>query len=304
MKKPAHVLAVTDFSGGSDEALRQAHAYAKRTGAKLSILHVIPDFLRANPLFPQGSADDINSQMTLEKRALDQLSDRAQDVLGEPLPDANIGVRVGAVDVSVMQYAEEHNVDLVVAGATGRTGLARLFLGSSAERIVRYAHCSVLIARPGPATGHVLVATDLSDEALPAVQRAKLEAEIRGAKLNLVHSVDFSNLGWAAAAVPLGAAPVAGLQEKIDELRTIAKASLQGLGGPEAGVHVLDGTAKRAIVSLAESLPAELVVVATHGRTGLSRMAMGSVAEAVVQAAPCSVMVVRSAQPPPIDIGV
>jgi nucleotide-binding universal stress UspA family protein len=304
MTKPAHVLAVTDFSTGSDEALRQAYAYARLAGAKLSVLHVIPDVLRSNPLFPQSGMDDINTEVALEKSALDQIGARVQDVLGEEDAGVELGVRVGPVDVSVMQYAEDNKVDLVVTGATGRTGLARLFLGSTAERIVRYSHCSVLVARPVAARGHVLAATDLSDAALPAVQRAKVEAQIRGARLHLVHSVDFSGIGWAAAAVPLGAAPVAGLEEKMAELRAIAKESLQGLGGPEAVVHMTDGPPKRAIVTLAESLPAELVVVATHGRTGLSRLALGSVAEAVVRAAPCSVLVVRAAQPPAIDIGV
>jgi len=86
-------------------------------------------------------------------------------------------------------------VDVLVVGATGRTGLARLLLGSTAERVIRHAHCTVLVARPSPASEHVLVATDLSDAALAAVERAKAEVEWREARLDLLHVMDFSALG-------------------------------------------------------------------------------------------------------------
>lgn len=303
MIRPTHVLAVTDFSDASDEALRQAHGYARLHGARLSVLHVVPDFVRANPLFPDGSADDLDTELSLEEKALDDVTARVNDVLGALNENVDIGVRIGPVDSSVMHYAEDKKVDVVVTGATGRTGLARLLLGSTAERIVRYAHCSVLVVRATVPTGRVLVASDLSSASLVAVEQAKLEAQARGARLELLHALDLAPLGWTAAAGPFGGLAVPGLPERAAELRRLAQESLRGLGGPDAGVHVIEGPAKRAIVSLAESLPADLVVVATHGRTGLARMALGSVAEAVVKAAPCSVLVVRSPAPKPEPLG-
>lgn len=293
MTKPKHVLAVTDFSDAADVALQQASGYARMTGATFHVLHVVPDFVRANPLFPQGSERDIDTEVQLEKQALDDLATRVQEVTGRPSYEAEVAVRIGKVESAVVRYAEERDIDAIVVGATGRSGLARLLLGSTAERVVRYAHTSVLVARETPPASRVLVATDLSEAALPAIERAKQEAEWRGAKLELVHVIDYSALGWAAAAGPLGGFAVSIPPEKIEEMRRIALEALRALGGPDVGIHVVEGSPKRAIVAAAESLQVDLVVVGTHGRTGLARMALGSVAEAVVRAAPCSVLVVR-----------
>ncbi|MBK8254720.1 MAG: universal stress protein [Polyangiaceae bacterium] len=293
MTHPKHVLAVTDFSDAADAALRQASGVARMFSAKLSVLHVVPDFVRANPLFPQGSERDIQGEVELEKKALDELAVRVKEVTGRPQSDVELAIRIGAVEVAVVRFAEEADVDLIVVGATGRTGLARLFLGSTAERVVRYSHCSVLVARSSAPTSRVLGATDLSKGAHIAVERAKAEAELRGAKLDLIHVMDFSSLGWSAAGGPLGGFSVSIPQEKMDEMRKLASETLSALGGPGSTPHVVDGSPKRAIVSTAESIGADLIVVGTHGRTGLARMALGSVAEGVVQGASCSVLVVR-----------
>lgn len=297
MTKPTHVLVATDFSDASDEALRQAHGYARMTGARLTVLHVVPDVMPASLLLPGGSAHGVDAEVELETRAHDDLATRVKDITGRPRYEAEMAVRVGRPDASVVRFAEEHEVDVVVIGATGHSGLARLLLGNTAERIVRHAHCSVLVARVSPPSDHVLVATDLSEAALPAVARAKLEAEQRNARLHLLHVMDFSAFGWVAAASPLGGVALPLPPEQLAQMRSLATETLGALGGPDAAVHVQEGSPKRSIVSLSESLPAGLVVVGTHGRTGLARMALGSVAEAVARTAHCSVLVVRTPAP-------
>jgi nucleotide-binding universal stress UspA family protein len=293
MTKPKHVLVATDLSAGSDEALRRASEYARLMDAKLTALHVVPDYIRANPLFPQGSTEDIDTEVDLEKRGLDDLAARVSEVTFRLEDEVTLAVRIGAADVEAVRYAEKHDVDVIVVGATGRTGLSRLLLGSVAERIVRYAHCPVLVARATTARGVVLAATDLSQAALAAVERARSEASFHQAKLELMHVIDFAPLAWQAAAGPLGGFGMPIPPEKMDEMRRLAVEALRALGGPDAGVHVTEGSPRRAIVARAEEVHADLVVVGTHGRTGLARMALGSVAETVVRSAPCSVLVVR-----------
>lgn len=297
MKKPAHVLSVIDFSEGSDEALLQAHNYARMTGAKLSVLHVIPDVMHASPILPQGSAGDLDKELAMQERAMAALAERTADVTGRPAADVELAVRIGTVDAAAIRYAEEHHVDVLVVGATGRTGLSRLLLGSTAERVIRHAHCTVLVARKSPASEHVLAATDLSDAALAAVERAKAEVEWRNGQLDLLHVMDFSALGWPAAAGPFGGFAAQMPVERIAQMRTLATETLHGLGGPKAAVHVTEGSPKRGIVATAEEIPAGLIVLSTHGRTGIARMALGSVAEAVSRVAHCSVLVVRAATP-------
>jgi nucleotide-binding universal stress UspA family protein len=82
MTKPTHVLAVTDLSEASDEALRQANGYARMTAAKLSVLHVVPDWMRANLLIPEGSPRETNTEIEMEERALDDLAARVKEVTG------------------------------------------------------------------------------------------------------------------------------------------------------------------------------------------------------------------------------
>lgn len=294
MKKPEHVLAVIDFSEGSDEALRQAHNYARMTSARLSVLHVIPDLMHATPIVPERTPRDLDTTLDLERRALEALGKRTTDVTGRSLEDVTLAVRIGAVDAVAIRYAEEHHVDLLVVGATGRTGLSRLLLGSTAERVIRHAHCTVLVARTSPVSEHVLAATDLSDAALAAVERAKAESEWRSGKLDLLHVMDFSALGWPAAAGPFGGFATQMPVERIEQMRKLATETLHDLGGPRATVHVIEGSPKRGIVATAEEIPASLIVLSTHGRTGIARMALGSVAEAIARVAHCSVLVVRA----------
>ncbi len=294
MAKPTHVLSATDFSEASDEALRQASGVARRNGARFSVLHIVPNWMSASPLIPAGSVVQTHLEMTMETRALDDLASRVRDVTGRAGNDVELAIRLGAADSALVHYAEQNAVDLVVVGATGQTGLSRLLLGTTAERVIRHAHCSVLVARDAkkPPSNKVLVATDLSESALAAVSRAREEANDLGSALELVHVMDISSVAWSAAA-PFGGVPVALPQSQIAEMHNLAKSALLGLGGPNSKAHVIEGSPKRAIVALADSMNADLLVVGTHGRTGFVRMALGSVAEAVASLAHGSVLVVR-----------
>jgi nucleotide-binding universal stress UspA family protein len=155
--------------------------------------------------------------------------------------------------------------------------------------VVRHAHCHVLVARPaaGPT---VLSATDASEPAHAALAAAAVEAARRSAPLVIVHCMDLLLPGVVGYEVPpLGPEVIAALrtqwQHRLEE--ALVKVNARG------EVRVEEGPAGPVIAKLAAELPAALVVVGTHGRTGLRRMVLGSVAEAVVRTAPSSVLVVR-----------
>jgi nucleotide-binding universal stress UspA family protein len=204
----------------------------------------------------------------------------------------------GAAYAEVVRRAEAWGADLVVVGTHGRSGIARVLLGSTAERVVRHAHGSVLVARPIKKTGVVVAATDLSEASLPVVEAAARAAERRNARLVVVTAVDFSTAAVTSiAGAPFGATPVFPPPETQEAVRsamreTITREIERVRATGEA--RVIDGSPASAITELAESLGAELVVVGTHGRTGLTRLALGSVAERVVRAASSSVLVVRT----------
>jgi nucleotide-binding universal stress UspA family protein len=158
----------------------------------------------------------------------------------------------------------------------------------------------VLVARPSPASRHVLVATDLSDSSLLALSAAHEEARRRKARLTVIHCMDFPPSTMALGFAPMVPADPADPHSRAalaKHANQEVRRALAGLG-VVADVLVDPGRARASIANAAEQLSAELVVVGTHGRTGFQRMLLGSVAEAVVRHAPCSVLVVRSRSAP------
>lgn len=179
------------------------------------------------------------------------------------------------------------------------TSTAGMLLGSVTHRIIRHAHCAVLIARPGKGAGRIVAGTDFSEAALLAMNVAADEAQRTGAELTVVHSVDYlTPVGGEAALAFHGAQP--GLSaEELQRITADARVRLdEALAhfGIEVLTRVARGPADETLIQIAAELQADLLVVGTIGRTGFRRALLGSVAEAVAIHAPCSVLIVR--QPP------
>jgi len=287
------ILAAMDFDKGSDELLGQADALARSYKVKLSVCHVLPEIFAVQPLFPQLHLDDALKLYDLEAAVRDALLKRIRTVTAREPPQIEIEIEQGTVHAGILRAADNIGAGaVVVGGKVDHSGLH--LLGSSAEHVVRYANCPVLVARPSPA-GKVLAATDFSDPALPAVEAGVAEARRRKADLTIIHAIDLlpamgpfygDFFSYSMPPIDLSDRMRKLWQQRLDECVHRFKAKGGGL--------LRDGPAAPAILSAASELPAQLLVVGTHGRTGLKRMiALGSVAEAVVRAAPCSVLIVR-----------
>jgi universal stress protein A len=124
------ILAPTDFSPHSEQAVRYACRLAERLDSELHLLHVLSEIVPAGP--------DERAQETLD-RSLDPS-------WGKP-GKVTRAVRWGSPVESIVSYAVDHRVDLVIISTHGRTGLSHVLLGSVAERIVREAPCPVLTIR-------------------------------------------------------------------------------------------------------------------------------------------------------------
>ncbi len=146
MIKLQRILLPTDFSEFSAAARMYACAFADQFQAELHVLHVIQDLA---PLVPEPGAAlappldylrelELNAQAMLE-RALD-----AQWSVGKKIVKA---VRQGPPFLEIIHYAQETNIDLIVIGTHGRSGLAHMLMGSVAEKVVRKAPCPVLTVR-------------------------------------------------------------------------------------------------------------------------------------------------------------
>lgn len=283
------VLVGTDLSRGADEALRQGARLTAAIGGPLIVCHVLPELLRVGMLFPQWQGVDPIAGEALAVAAREAVGRQLESVLGDAVKDVQVVIDSGTAHVGLLAQADALGAGVIITGP-----------GRVAGQVVRHATVPVLVARPSPA-GVVVGATDFSDPALPALRAAASEAHRRAASLHLVHALDLGVYMMASA--PATAGPYmeslsALALSGFDELRAAAEGRLkEALQQFPPGGHaaVVTGPAGAAIVEYAESVAAELVVVGTHGRSGLARMTLGSTAASVVESAPCSVLVVRVA---------
>ncbi len=281
------VFAAVRLDASATEVIRQAADIAKHNRLKLYACHVLPDLMAVRPLFPHLLLDTAFQSAAFEAEARKQLMARVGAFINPEGEDCEVLIEHGTEYAAIAEAAERIGSGLIVVGHGSRErGMSGI-----AERTVRYARCPVLVARPSR-EGCVLAATDFSDPATPAVEAAAAAAQRRGKDLYILHAFDIPRFSLApdASSMPsLIPADISGEMEKIlkkrldDLVREVsAKSGILSYEAPDT-----------AILNAADDLPADLIVVGTHGKKGLSRLALGSVAEAVVRRAACSVLVVR-----------
>ncbi|HVK73951.1 MAG TPA: universal stress protein [Kofleriaceae bacterium] len=291
------IIVGVDFTPGSELAAHRAAELAAQVGAELVLVHAatIPE----HPAVPDSirPAADRMIQVLQDRLADDR---RGLADLRERLTSEGITVSQLIVDRfpddALVEAASELHADLVVTGSRHRTGLRRWLLGSVAEHVVRAAPVPVLVALPGdPDRGfeRIVVGTDFSEPSTHALAQA-VELARPGAVIDLVHCFQMSLL--APDVVP-GLGTV--YQEVLDTLTKDAhdKAAAQMAAHAGAPVTIrftfVEAPPREGLCDFAEHHQADLLAVASHGRRGVRRLILGSVAEATVRHAPCSVLVVR-----------
>jgi len=148
------ILVPTDFSEFSQPAMDHGCAIAARFAAQLHLLHVVPD---PAMLVPEAAAFSVESMQAqtdaMVAEAQSQLAALPADGWDDGQPVVR-EVRVGTAFMEIIDYAREKDIDLIVIGTHGRSGLMHILMGSVAERIVRKASCPVLTVKP---KGHQFV---------------------------------------------------------------------------------------------------------------------------------------------------
>ena len=150
MRSLNKILVPVDFSECSDEAFDDALELARRYGAELVVLHVWqpPRMMGPETVFypPEGTRQSVIH--LVEEEARRQTGDFVA-VRAAPEPEVRLTtlVEAGIPYATILDIAEREDVDLIVMGTHGRSGLSRFFLGSVTEKVVRHAHCPVLTIR-------------------------------------------------------------------------------------------------------------------------------------------------------------
>ncbi|OFW48733.1 MAG: hypothetical protein A3G77_14625 [Acidobacteria bacterium RIFCSPLOWO2_12_FULL_68_19] len=285
------ILIATDFSPLSDAALAHARTLAGTFGAQLHLLHVLPNlFLRAVVNDPHGdkpaAVDQLLARLTAEDRA------RLQ-----PVP---VVERSDEPADEIVSYARTRDIGLIVMGTHGRHGMAHTLVGSVAEKVVRAAPCPVLTVRAvprGETFTRVLVPTDFSGPSDAALDCARTIARRLNGTFHLMHVLEeLAEVPPATELVEVGSRErrAAHLQEATERLAKRLTSDDVALLHATAGAVL--GHAASAIVDYAADNGFDLIVMGTHGRTGLSHLLMGSVAERVIRDAPCAVVTMRHAR--------
>lgn len=259
---------------------------ATKTGADLVIAHVwhVPAIAFASDQLAVSSM--LEEAMADAQRELDAAAREASAQLAKP---ATATMRRGVPWTEIVSLLDDEAFDLCVIGTQGRTGVARVLVGSVAEKVVRHAACSVLVVRPDndvKAFQHVLVPTDFSTSAAYALDLAESLVDREG-RITVLHMLEVA-----------GPYPGRVSDDDLAYLDSRAAAALRQLAASKPNARI--ATVSRSgwpgvqiLAALDEDRSIDLVVTGSHGRTGIKRALIGSVAEKTVRYAHCPVLVAR-----------
>lgn len=279
------ILVATDGSEHAGSAVLSALSLARRFDAELHGIYVL-DVSEV----PDAVIDDTRPLLSEHgKAALAGVREAGSEMGIEP--ETTTVEASGPIHEAIIETATDRNSDLIVLGSHGRSGLERVLLGSVAERTIRHAPTPVMTVKDRSLEGidRLLVATDGSPGATAAADHAVELAASLDASLHVISVVDVT-----AFASEIGTPSVYEEfeqigQDAVDDV--IDRAEAAGVSSIEAAV--VSGRPSSAILDYADDREVDLAVLGTHGRSGLDRYLIGSVAERVVRFADIPVTTVN-----------
>jgi nucleotide-binding universal stress UspA family protein len=267
------ILVPTDFSKPAQIALDVAADIAKKSNAELVLLHVVEEAVGGS-FNVEGQMSNLSEKwedkiftMKLIERAKKQLEKAAEDnkLAGLKVKQE---LRMGTPFHGMRTIITEKKVDLVVMGTAGHSKLEEMIIGSNTEKVVRHANCPVLTVHKKPAKTdfkNIVYATGMSKEEEVFSRIVRSTQQLYGATVHLVRINTPGNFQRDAAVKKYMYDFAKKLQLK------------------DFTVNVYnDLTEEEGIIYFADSINADLIAMATHGRTGFAHVLAGSIAEDVV----------------------
>jgi nucleotide-binding universal stress UspA family protein len=305
-----NILVPLDGSPFGERSLPAAARLARRTGAALHIVHVHE--ARVGPVYPDGvPAFDSRWDTALREQELEYL----RSVSARCMEEHGIAPRTelldGAVASAISRHAGDIGADLVMMTTHGRGGISRAWVGSVADALVRSIGVPVMLLRPNgeavePAaeSQSLLVPLDGSALAEGIIDPAVELASVTGAKLTLLRVVlpiPFV-VGPAAPAVPVfDPEAAAQLQERAGQYLDAMAARIRERGIDVRTDVISHSSPALAILDYAATHAIDGIAMATHGRGGWSRIALGSVADKVMRGSMLPMLLYRPAGARPAE---
>lgn len=283
-----NIVIGTSLTGQSDGVVRSGAMIARAVGASSWLTHAF---------MPPAYASDLVDRTWFDMQAQavhEGLQQQAQrtglaDLAGFK-PD-HLRPVVGSPTREIVELALEVQADLIVIGAEDRGTLERIFLGSTADGVVRKAHCPVLIVRCESAfpPTRVEIPVDLSPTSAKALRKGLSFLSQLG--IELTETEVLFVLGPYEVAGSIHFTPQQVQRFAGEELRRFIQANRRGAAPRLARVRT--GLPREEILGTLQERQADLVILGTHGRTGLERLALGSVAAEVMHRAHCNLLLIR-----------
>jgi nucleotide-binding universal stress UspA family protein len=310
------ILVPLDGSTFGEHALPLALSIARRSGALIRLVRVLPD-LADRYFWAPAPGSPIETTLRKDYRSaalayLEKVYHRVRNTAGVPVEYDLVPEKISVAE-SIRADVAAKNVDLVVLTSHGRGAVARFWLGSVADELVRSLNAPILLVRPPEQIvpnlerdvklRHVLIALDGESDAEKIVEPALAIGQSMDADFTLIRVLPppLSAESIAAESYPEGyaLAASAGILETTEEQDRTAKEYLERVAarikreGRSVRIRVSIGV-QPAVAILAEAAAwADLVALETHGRRGFSRLLMGSVADKVIRGSSHPVLVCR-----------
>jgi len=293
MLRIERILCPVDFSEPSAKAYSSAQSLARHYHAKLFLQHVV-DFVLPSYAYYVDAVYITELLQSIRDGARKQLQDFAKSHTRTGV-QPECFVHKGRVTDSILSLAAAQKVDLIVLGPHGRKGADRAALGSTAEKVLRKAHCPVLVSRKqasalGVPDGapdsvqlrKVIFCTDFSDPARRALEYALSVAAEYDAEITLLHVLE-------------NVQTLANIQEAIATATKQLEKLIPPVGDNAKKVKTMVriGRAYEQIIQHASDIQADLLIIAVRGRNVLDLAVFGSTTYRVIQLGSCSVLAVR-----------
>ncbi|NEV93622.1 universal stress protein [Psychroflexus sp. YR1-1] len=262
------ILVPVDFSTPSENALKVAAELAKRNDAELHVLHVIE---LAESLFGAEqfnvNDDQIIFFMKLAKERFEDFL-KKDYLKGTDLIDH---VEPGSTSLAINQVVKNNEIDLIVMGSSGSSGLEEIVIGSNTEKVVRYSEVPVLVVKneiKDISIKTVVFASNFELENLEAYKKAKTFADSFDAKMKMLY-------------VNLPGNQFSSTLEIQEQMRVFLNKVEMPLNKNNVEIFN-DYSIEEGVLNGAERLKADLIIIPTHGRKGLAHFFNGSISEDVV----------------------
>lgn len=276
------ILAAVDGSDTSKHALRESFKLVDADDT-LTVLSVSPHFKIDRPL------SDIDTINEIFKSQAAKIIAEANDIAEAEGISLTTRLEEGNIYTKIIESAEESGCELIVMGRRGMTRLERALLGSETDRVIgHFKGTTLVIPRKSLLKfDNILIATDGSKYSDNALDEAISLAKYYKGALHIVNVVSISD--EFQTVVPEAADKIIdSATHYLTELKSEAERA-----GVNAEIYVREGEPYKVIVELASNVKAGIIIMGSHGRTGLIKIFMGSVTSRVIGHAPCPVMVVN-----------